>query len=104
LDQAKAMSRKKTWQLSKATPPIFMPITKSAKKALRSSKRKRIVNLKIKKNTRQSVSAFTKKPTAGNLKKAISAIDKAVKKKIMPANTANRQKSKLSKLLKNKKS
>jgi len=80
-----------------------MPITKSAKKALRSSKRKRIVNLKIKKNTRLSISVFMKKKTAGNLKKAVSAIDKAVKKNLMPANTANRRKSKLAKLLKSKK-
>ena len=79
-----------------------MPITKSAKKALRSSKKKKIVNLKIKKNARQSVSVFMKKKTTGNLKKAISALDKAVKKNMMSANTANRRKSQLQKLLSKK--
>jgi len=79
-----------------------MPITKSAKKALRSSKRKKIVNLKVKKNTRQLISVFMKKKTTGNLKKAISALDKAVKKNMLSANTANRQKSQLQKLLSKK--
>jgi len=76
-----------------------MPITKSAKKALRSSKKKRVVNLKINRTTRQSISVFTKNKTTGNLKKAVSAIDKSVKKNLMTTNTANRRKSKLQKLL-----
>lgn len=83
-----------------------MPITSSAKKALRSSKRKRVFNLK-RKNEMQSVIKEYKKlvlaKKTDEAKKLIpklqKAIDKAEKKGIIKKNTASRKKSRLMKKL-----
>ncbi len=80
-----------------------MPISKSAKKFMRSSDKRRIRNLAVKKNMR----VFTKKAyewiKKGDLKKAkefsvkaVQAIDKASQKKVIKKNKANRKKSQLS--------
>ncbi len=82
-----------------------MPITKSAKKALRGSKKKRVFNLR-KKNKMQSVIKEYKKLVSAKktdeAKKLIpelqKAIDKAKKKGIIKKNTAARRKSHLVKL------
>jgi len=79
---------------------ILMPITQSAKKATRQSKRKRVFNLKIKSSLWSLVKKFKKKPSEENLKAAYSQIDKAAKKHIIHKNKANRMKAKLSKILK----
>lgn len=80
-----------------------MPIIKSAKKALRGSKRKQVFNLK-RKDVMKSAIKETKKLLAGkkateakaSLSQAYQAIDKAVKRGIIKKNTAARKKSRLS--------
>lgn len=83
-----------------------MPITSSAKKALRSSKRKKFFNLR-RKNEMQSVIKQYKKlvsaKKADEAKKLIpklqKAIDKAEKRGIIKKNTASRKKSRLLKII-----
>ena len=84
-----------------------MPITSSAKKALRSSKRKRIVNLATKekmnktvKSVKKLVVAKTKEVTKEALSLAYKALDKAAKKGVIKKNTASRRKSRLSAAIK----
>ncbi len=76
-----------------------MPITKSAKKALRSSKRKQKFNKKAKEIAQQAIKAFKKNPSQAKLAQAFSAIDKAAKRKIYHKNKAARLKSQLAKML-----
>jgi small subunit ribosomal protein S20 len=84
-----------------------MPIKKSAKKALRQAKRRQIQNLK-KKKAAKSISKKIKKLITEKkieeakklLSSAYKAIDKAAKTKVIPKNTASRQKSQLAKLFK----
>jgi small subunit ribosomal protein S20 len=84
-----------------------MAITSSAKKALRSSKRKRVFNIR----RRDAVSAITKeikalvvagkKAEAMNLlPTAYKEIDKAAKANFIKEGTADRKKSRLSALIK----
>lgn len=82
-----------------------MPNTKSAKKALRSSLKKREFNTISKLKIRNSLKEFRKtiklnpvefQPT---LSKAFSALDKAVKTNLIHKNTAARKKSRLSKMV-----
>lgn len=83
-----------------------MPITKSAKKALRGSKRKRVFNLR-RKNEMQSVVKQYKKlvlaKKSEEAKKLIpklqKAIDKAAKRGVIKKNTASRKKSRLLKTI-----
>ncbi len=84
-----------------------MPITRSAKKALRTSARKRNFNLNRKDNVNKSVKSVKKLIGANDKKKAVEALrqaqkalDKAVKGKTMHKNTASRKKSRLSKMIK----
>jgi small subunit ribosomal protein S20 len=83
-----------------------MPITKSAKKAIRSSLRKKLVNNRRKKAMKEIVNklvktAKTDKTSAlGMLSSAYQAIDKAAKVNLIKKNNAARKKSRLSKLLK----
>lgn len=76
-----------------------MPIIKSAKKALRQTERRTVFNRRLKSKAKQTIKAFEKNPTKDNLKKAYSALDKAVKRNIFHKNKAARTKGKLSKLL-----
>lgn len=79
-----------------------MPITSSAKKALRASKKKRVFNIH-RKNEMQTVVKEYKKLVAGNkmeeakkmLPKVQKAIDKAAKRGIIKKNNAARKKSRL---------
>jgi len=84
-----------------------MPITKSAIKAMRSSERKRIVNLRTKNKYKEALKNFRKAATAGKkdeaetaMRTASAAIDKAAKKNIIHANTASRLKSRMAKATK----
>lgn len=84
-----------------------MPITSSAKKALRSSKRKRLVNLANKETMNKSVKAVkklvvskTKEGTKEALSLAYKALDKAAKKGVIKKNTASRKKSRLAAAIK----
>lgn len=85
----------------------LMSITRGAKKAHRSSLRKRIFNLRRKDKVSSAVKSLKKLVTAGKKKEALammhevqSALDKAVKNKTLKKNTAARKKSRLSKLVK----
>lgn len=83
-----------------------MPIIKSAKKALRSSKKKRIFNLKRKNEMNKIVKEYKKlviskseKEAKDLLPKLQKAIDKASKRGVIKKNTASRKKSRLMKKL-----
>ena len=84
-----------------------MAITLSAKKAHRSSLRKRVFNLRRKNKVSSAIKSLKKLISAGQKKEALammrevqSALDKAVKGKTLKKNTASRKKSRLSKLVK----
>lgn len=82
------------------------PITKSAKKALRQSKKRRARNIRRKqvfkdivKNIRKLALENKKKEAEALLPKAYKTIDKAAKTGVIKKNTANRKKSRLTKLV-----
>lgn len=83
-----------------------MPITTSAKKALRGSLRKKASNDRMTKLVKESIKAVektakTSKTEAAKLvSKAQSMIDKAAKKGILKKNTASRRKSKVARTVK----
>jgi small subunit ribosomal protein S20 len=79
-----------------------MPITQSAKKALRGSDKKRIVNIRRKKNIEVAVKDVKKlmvkgekKAVAGALSAAYKALDKAAKVGLIKKGAADRKKSRL---------
>lgn len=76
-----------------------MPIIKSAKKALRQSKRKKLVNDRVLRQARRVVKKARTSATPDLIKKAYSALDRAVKKNVIHKNKASRLKSRLAKLL-----
>ncbi|PIR37239.1 MAG: 30S ribosomal protein S20 [Candidatus Zambryskibacteria bacterium CG10_big_fil_rev_8_21_14_0_10_42_12] len=83
-----------------------MPITKSAKKALRGSKTKRVFNIRRKtvmkdvvKDMEKLVKEGKKDEAAKLLPKAQQAIDKAAKRGVIKKNTATRKKSRLARSL-----
>ena len=82
-----------------------MPITRAAKKALRVSKKKKLVNDRRTKTMKESVKKVGKlvKEKSGdtqkNLALAFQAIDKAMKKGVIKKNTASRKKSRLAKMV-----
>jgi small subunit ribosomal protein S20 len=83
-----------------------MPITSSAKKALRASKHKAVFNLKRKDAVSDTVKKIKKLIVAKNIKEAealmptaFKAIDKACKTNLIHKNTASRKKSRLAKML-----
>ncbi len=87
--------------------PSHMPITESAKKALRNSRRKRSFNIARKDTLSDATKKFRKLIAAGKAKEAQAmystveqAIDKAGKTNLIKKNTASRKKSRLSALLK----
>ncbi len=76
-----------------------MPVTKSAKKALRSSRRKEAVNKSVKEILRKVLREVRRKPTNENWRQASRVLDQAAKKKVIHKNKAARLKSRLVKLL-----
>ena len=74
-----------------------MPITQTAKKALRQSQRKRVVNLRVLHAFRSAIITFKKESTAEHLNTVYSTLDTAVKKGIIHSNKAARYKSRLAK-------
>ena len=76
-----------------------MPVTKTAKRALRSSKRKEAINKQIRRSLEVAIRIAKKKKGAKNVLAAISLTDRAAKKHIIHKNKAARIKSSLSKLL-----
>jgi small subunit ribosomal protein S20 len=77
-----------------------MPVSSSAKKALRKDRRREQINLKIRRQVKMAIKAVRKKPSRKTLNLAFSWLDKAVKKNVFKKNKAARLKSRLSKLLK----
>ncbi len=84
-----------------------MPIIQSAKKALRSSLRKREFNVRLKTNILQSIKKFKKLIAEKKVKEAKEAfivvqkaLDKAAKKGYIKKNAASRKKSRLSVMVK----
>ena len=80
-----------------------MPVTKTAKRALRSSKKKALVNLDIKKKIEIAIRDAKKSRSLKKIKEAISLSDRAVKKNVIHKNKSSRIKKNLSKLIKLKK-
>ncbi len=84
-----------------------MAITKGAKKAVRSSERKRVFNIRRNNAMRDIVKDIKKAIVAGEGEKAktllptaYKAIDKAAKRGVIKDNTADRKKSRLSAAIK----
>jgi len=75
-----------------------MPVTKTAKRALRVSKRKRLSNAKVSRDLEVALRLAKKSKNSANIKKAVSLTDRAAKKGIIHKNRASRIKSQLSKL------
>ncbi len=79
-----------------------MAITSSAKKAIRSSEKKRVFNVRRKatlykttKAVRQAVAGKDAKKAEAALPEAFKAIDKALKRGVIKKNAAARKKSRL---------
>ena len=86
---------------------FHMPIIKSAKKALRASKRKRVFNTRKKDGVSKVVKQFKKLIAEKNIKDAEKmfpqiqkALDKATKTGLLKGNTSSRKKARLSAVLK----
>ena len=84
-----------------------MPITSSAHKALRASKKKRVFNLRRKSTIEKQLKEFRKLVAAKNKAEATKlvpsiyqALDKAAKTNFIKANTASRTKSRVMAALK----
>lgn len=77
-----------------------MPVTKTAKRALRSSEKKMEVNKIILSRLKKASRVAKKTKTKKNIETAISLADRAAKKRTIHKNKAGRIKSRLSKLLK----
>ena len=84
-----------------------MPITTSAKKALRGSKRKRVFNLKKKDQVSKTVKQFKKLVLEKKIDEAEKmlpqvqkVLDKATKTGLLKKNTSSRKKSRLSAMIK----
>ena len=84
-----------------------MPITQSAKKALRSSRRKRGFNLKKKELFNKAIKQVKKLISEKKLKEARAfmpqvqkILDKSVKTGLLKQNTASRKKSRISAMIK----
>ncbi|MBU6321161.1 MAG: 30S ribosomal protein S20 [Patescibacteria group bacterium] len=83
-----------------------MAITTSAKKAIRVSERRRVVNIRRKKALHDTGKALERALAAGDkaaaaklLPAAYQAVDKATKRGVLKANTAARKKSRLARLV-----
>ena len=83
-----------------------MPQLDAAKKALRSSQRKRLINDRWRRKVRQSISAVRDAVAAKDKKtadqaylKAQSAIDRSARRNIIHRNKASRQKARLSRTI-----
>lgn len=77
-----------------------MPVTKTAKRALRSSKKKEAINKIILSKLEIAIKLAKKTKSKKNIENATSLVDKAAKKKVIHANKAGNIKSSLSKLSK----
>ncbi len=76
-----------------------MPVTKTAKRALRGSKKKESVNKLIMSKLDFALRQAAKNKTLEKILSAVSLTDRAAKKKVIHKNKAARMKSQLSKLM-----
>ncbi len=83
-----------------------MAVTKTAKRALRSAEKRKVVNDKRKKTMKEEVKATrslivtkNKKEAEKNLPKTFAALDKAAKRGVIKKGTADRKKSRLVKAI-----
>ena len=79
-----------------------MPKITSAKKALRQNKKRRVINLAIRRNVKKNIKEFDGFITGGNLEEAKSklpivfkVLDKAAKTGVIEKNKSSRLKSRL---------
>ncbi len=72
-----------------------MPITASAKKALRQNITRRERNQSQKKTLKEALKSFRKSPSAETLATAFQTLDKSAKGGVIKKNTASRLKSRL---------
>jgi len=79
-----------------------MPLTTSAIRALRNSGRKAARNAVVRKSYKELLKKTRKDPTAANLSKAFTCLDKAAQANVIHKNKANRLKSRLAKLVNKK--
>jgi len=77
-----------------------MPIIKSAIKRAKQTIGRRDRNVATKRTLKEAIKVFVAEPTAANLSSAQSAIDTAVKKKVLNKNTASRRKALLARTAK----
>jgi small subunit ribosomal protein S20 len=75
-----------------------MPLLKNAKKALRASQRKQVINTRVRSRVKTYYDKVKKTKAEADLPAAFSAIDKAVKKNLIHKNKAARLKSSLARL------
>lgn len=80
-----------------------MPILKHAIKKMRVDKRRADVNKKVKTKAKTTVKKARLEPSVKTLSEAFSALDRAVKKRVLPSGRVDRIKSRLSKLIKTEK-
>lgn len=77
-----------------------MPITKSAIKKQRVDKKRLAVNAPIKGQVKSALKAARNTPTKESISAFYTAVDRAVKKSLIPERTASRLKARLVKLSK----
>lgn len=77
-----------------------MPVTKSAKRALRKDRKRTLINRLIKKRFKKAIKTFKKEATPENYRLVTSFLDRAAKKHVIHKNKAARLKSRLAKILK----
>lgn len=80
-----------------------MPVTKTAKRALRASKKKAEVNQLTRINLEAAIRAAKRGKSLEKILKAVSLADRAAKKKLIHKNKAARIKTALAKLAPKKK-
>ncbi len=78
-----------------------MPITQSAKKALRQNKGRHADNLAKMKAVKQVIKILKASPSAEKLSAVYQKLDKAAKTHVIPRNKASRLKSQMARLLVN---
>jgi len=79
-----------------------LPVHKSAEKRLKQSKRANIRNRSIKSQIKTSVKKVEASSDEKDLKKVVSLLDKATRKKVIHKNVASRVKSRLTRLVNQK--
>lgn len=77
-----------------------MPVSESAKKALRRDRRRAVVNKRIRRRLKEVLKKTRANPTKKMLNQAVIALDRAAKNRVIHPNKAARLKSRLVKLTK----